>query len=314
MSFQSSRLSALLAVTAVAVVVSGCGPAGGVLSNDGTTAETTSLPEHKRDFQTTIVATGPDAGPAPQPPGDVFEMVRYPSNVGELVAYVTKPTGDRKRPAIIWITGGDNNSIGDVWSPADPENDQGATTFRENGFVMMFPSQRGGNDNPGQREGFYGEVDDVIAAADFLAKRPDVDPDRIYLGGHSTGGTLVLLVAASTDRFAAVFSLGPVATPLHYGGNFLYSAQTDEEMVPRSPIVWVDQIKTPTFILEGESGNWDSIVMMKESFPNPNVHYYRVAGKDHFDAIRPINDAIVEMLADGDPIDPNHPALTTLTH
>ena len=41
---------------------------------------------------------------------------------------------------------------------------------------MMFPSLRGGNDNPGAKEGFLGEVDDVIAAADFLAKQPYVDP------------------------------------------------------------------------------------------------------------------------------------------
>ena len=29
----------------------------------------------------------------------------------------------------------------------------------------------------------------------------------IYLGGHSTGGTLVLLVSECTDRFRAIFSL-----------------------------------------------------------------------------------------------------------
>lgn len=56
---------------------------------------------------------------------------------------------------------------------------------------MMFPSLRGGNDNPGVKEGFLAEVDDVLAAADFLGKQNYVDPGRIYLGGHSTGGTLV---------------------------------------------------------------------------------------------------------------------------
>ena len=66
---------------------------------------------------------------------------------------------------------------------------------------MMFPSLRGGNDNPGNKEGFLGEVDDVLAAADFLSKQEFVDPNRIYLGGHSTGGTLVLLVAACSNKF-----------------------------------------------------------------------------------------------------------------
>ena len=74
---------------------------------------------------------------------------------------------------------------------------------------MMFPSLRGGNDNPGKKEGFLGEVNDVLAASEFLSRQEYVDPDRIYLGGHSTGGTLALLVAASTDKYRAVFSFGP---------------------------------------------------------------------------------------------------------
>ena len=75
------------------------------------------------------------------------------------------------------------------------------TGFRQAGIMMMFPSLRGGNENSGPKEGFLGEVDDILAAADFLAKQEYVDPQRIYLGGHSTGGTLVLLTADCTDRF-----------------------------------------------------------------------------------------------------------------
>ena len=33
---------------------------------------------------------------------------------------------------------------------------------------MMFPSHRGGIDNPGQREGFFGEVDDILAALPYV--------------------------------------------------------------------------------------------------------------------------------------------------
>ena len=49
-----------------------------------------------------------------------------------------------------------------------------------------------------------------------------VDPDQIYLGGHSTGGTLALLVAESTDRFRAIFSFGPVANMRNYGTDILF--------------------------------------------------------------------------------------------
>ena len=145
-----------------------------------------------------------------EPPAKLFRKVKYDSPVGELAAYLTPdPKDGKKRPAIVWITGGDCNTIGDVWSPAKPTNDQSARQYREAGVVMMFPSLRGGNNNPGYRENFLGEVDDVLAAADYLAKQPHVDPKRIYLGGPSTGGTLVMLVAESSDRFRAAFSFGP---------------------------------------------------------------------------------------------------------
>lgn len=46
---------------------------------------------------------------------------------------------------------------------AAPSNDQSASAFRTKGIPMMFPSLRGGNDNPGVQESFFGEVDDVLA-------------------------------------------------------------------------------------------------------------------------------------------------------
>lgn len=77
-----------------------------------------------------------------------------------------------------------------MWEAASPENDQTARQYREAGIVTLAPSLRGGNDNPASREGYFGEVDDVLAAADWLAAQPGIDPARISLGGHSTGATL----------------------------------------------------------------------------------------------------------------------------
>jgi len=46
--------------------------------------------------------------------------------------------------------------------------------------------------------GWPGTFEDVAAAVDFLARRPDsrLDPDRIVLAGHSAGGHLALWAAA----------------------------------------------------------------------------------------------------------------------
>ena len=44
----------------------------------------------------------------------------------------------KRHPAIIWITGGDCNSIGSVWTEGPPGNEQTASAYRKAGIVMMF--------------------------------------------------------------------------------------------------------------------------------------------------------------------------------
>ena len=123
----------------------------------------------------------------------------------------------------------------------------------------MFPSLRGGNDNPGTKEGFLGEVNDVLAATDFLAKQPYVDPARIYLGGHSTGGTLALLVGECSDRSRAVFSF--------------------------------------VFVFEGTGqGNPDSLQVMARSSENPKVKFFPVQGASHFGILAPTNRLIAQKI------------------
>lgn len=262
-----------------------------------------TLLEARSGFTTKLVSSGESIGAPDTPTGDAFELVEYPSPVGRLAAYLTPDPGDgEKHPAIVWITGGDNNSIGDVWSPQDRGNDQSASAFRKAGIAMMFPSQRGGNDNPGRREGFYGEVDDVLAATDYLAGLPYVDPDQIYLGGHSTGGTLVMLVGACTDRYQAIFSLGPVAGAEQYGGQFVYCDPNDEEeMRLRSPLYWMHCVKSPMFVIEGEQGNWDgAIKLMSQENANPNLRFLKVPGHDHFSVIAPVAEVLAQQIVEGE--------------
>lgn len=258
------------------------------ISSDGTLK---TLTEAKAGFTTKIVHNEEPYGPPDDPTGSPFDLIKYQSPAGALSAYLTRNPGDgQKRPAIIWITGGDCNSIGDVWSESDPSDDQTASPFRMAGVVMMFPSLRGGNDNSGQREGFFGEVDDVIAAANHLAQQPHVDPSQIYLGGHSTGGTLVMLVAESTDRFKAVFSLGPVSLASDYGGEYVYCDPRDEkEIALRSPLPWLHCVKSPLYVFEGDDGgNWDTIKIMEKANTNPQIHFFNIPRHDHFTVISPL--------------------------
>jgi alpha/beta superfamily hydrolase len=259
-----------------------------------------SLVEARQGFKTKLVQRGSAKQPVPKPPPSLFQVVRYAAPAGKLAAYLTPdPKDGKKRPAIIWITGGDCNSIDEgCWEEGPPSNDQSASAFRKASIVMMFPSLRGGNNNPGIKEGFLGEVDDVLAAADFLARQEHVDAERIYLGGHSTGGTVALLVAECSGRFRAVFSFGPTDNVAGYGRDFLpFDFANVREVELRSPGKWLASIKTPTFVFEGtDKGNIAALRTMARSTKNPQVHFRPVRGATHFSTLAPINRVLADKI------------------
>ena len=251
-----------------------------------------SLAEARRGFQTNLVKKVQRDESPPPPPPTLFQVVRYDAPVGKLAAYLSNaPRDGKKHPAIIWIFGGFDNDIGEpAWEEQSPKNDQSASAFRKAGIVMMYPALRGGHDNIGFQESFYGEVDDVLAAADFLAKQPFVDPARIYVGGHSTGGTLVLLAAACSDRFRAVFSFGPADDVVGYGSDSLhFDTSNDRELQLRAPGRWLHSMKNSVFVFEGtQQGNIDSLHKMAKASKNPQLHFHPVNGANHFSLLAPV--------------------------
>ena len=263
--------------------------------------------EARKGFVTSFNDTRP-AGETPQAPlARDGQLVRYPSTVGSLAAYLTPvPKDGVRHPAIVWITGGDSNTIdASVFENQPPDNDQTARQYREAGIVMMYPSLRGGNDNPGHREGLYGEVDDVLAAADWLAKQPGIDPARIYLGGHSVGGTLVTLVSEASPRFRATFAFGAVTDPALYQGDPVPLAPTKAEMALRRPVDWLSSVKSPLFMLEGTDGpvtNIDELRAFEQANTNPQVHFVALPGTNHFSDLASANRVIAaKILADTGP-------------
>jgi alpha/beta superfamily hydrolase len=168
------------------------------------------------------------------------------------------------------------------------------------GIVTLYPSLRGGNENPGSHESFFGEVDDVLAAADFLESQPGIG--RIYLGGHSTGGTLALLTVETRSRFRAVFAFGPVARVTEYGAeNINFNPLTLRERTVREPIRWLKDIQSPTVIIEGDKGNIESLRELRLKNKNPRVQFVEVKGANHFSVIAPYSRHIAtQILADRD--------------
>ena len=265
-----------------------------------------SLAAERAGFVTQVSLPPTDLA-MPSPPADLFRRHEYDA-ARKLVAFVTPDPGDGgKHPAILWITGGDSNSLSDFWVEGPPQNDQSASAYRKAGVITMFATLRGGNGSSARREVFFGEVDDVRAAGAYLAKLPYVDPERVYLGGHSTGGTLALLVAESLrgGDFAGVFAFGPVRSPDVYPRSLLgvdFGALPERELRLRAPRHWLEAIRTPTYLIEGGEppGNIGELEELCALTRNPWVHCVPVAGKDHFSVLQPVNQALAARIAVGD--------------
>lgn len=220
----------------------------------------TAFPEPTQDyadarqsFATTLLVRGP----APQtweretPPAGVAE-VEYTSGDLTLKAWVNRPpAGQPLKPAVLFLHGG--------WSFAQEDWDQ-CKPFRDAGFVTMTPWLRGENGLPGSFSMFYDEVEDVLAAAEVLAKTPGVDPNRIFIAGHSAGGTLALLGAMASKRFKACASFSGV-TDL---GAFLREHEDEApfdptnltELAMRSPLAYYQSFKCPARLYWGNHEEW----------------------------------------------------------
>lgn len=292
------------------MLILGCVGCGGSNSTERTDTEASPSVESRetlltvrQGFKTKLWRNVSESDPPEEPPEGMFDLVRYPGPMGDMSAYVTPTFGDGKRhPAIIWLTGGFSNGIGSSsWAPYPADNDQSAQQYRKEGMVMMFPSLRGGNTNPGVNESYFGEVDDVVAATKWLKQLDYVDPDRVYLGGHSTGGTLALLVAEACDEYRGVVSFGPVDDVLGYGPpNVNFDATVPMEAKLRAPIHWLHCITTPTYVIEGTEGrsNADSLIQMAKSTNNPKITFKLAEGHDHFTLLSTYNRMIAKQLVD----------------
>jgi acetyl esterase/lipase len=300
----AARLACRLAV--LLVCAAGCRKQSETLpAGASSVASQFPLASLRAQLKTTISAHT-DRTPAPEPPAGTLDKVYYEAPLGKNVAYVSPVKEGTKRPAIVWLADGMDWGINsESWRPAPRSNDQSARAFRESGgIVLMRPSLRGSNENPGTNECFLGEVDDLLAAADYLAKRPDVNPKRIYLGGHSTGGTLVLLTVASSDRFRAAFAFGPVADARQYGsGGCLPADISDAEALPRAPIYFLKSVRTPTLVIEGVRGNANIFPLLKNAKENAPIDFALIPKANHYNTLAPASAALAaQIMADTEPM------------
>jgi dipeptidyl aminopeptidase/acylaminoacyl peptidase len=226
-----------------------------------------------------------------------FRKVTYPSTDGLMIpAYLFEPLAPGRYPAIVEVHGGQHGSFTSRSLPRILE-------WVQSGYVILAPDYRSSS---GYTETYYEkadyggkEIDDMVAAVDYLESLPSVAPARTGIIGASHGGYNALMaVIRYPGRFqVAVDMYGPTdlvyrltATPAENAntdsGDVAYFGkmvgrtidEAPELYRQRSPRYLAEQITVPLLILHGDQ---DQIVNVKESLWL--VEALRQAGNTQFE-------------------------------
>jgi len=133
---------------------------------------------------------------------DAYEIVygSVRSRGNRLRTIITHPRVEGKRPALFLIQG-----VG-LFSVDNPGGALGyhraiVDDFTRHGFITLRVDKSGCGDSeggPGRDLDFDTELDGYRQALHMLKSRTDVDPNRVFIFGHSMGGVMAPLLAAET--------------------------------------------------------------------------------------------------------------------
>jgi uncharacterized protein len=188
--------------------------------------------------------------------------VLIPATGFSLAATLTVPAGVSKLhlPAVVLVAGSGSVDRDEVVAGV-PIFAQLAGGLAEQGFLVLRYDKRGLGQSGGRNERVTLEdyADDLITVVKWLARRPDVDPKRIAVAGHSEGGAVAMLAAARENQIA---SLILIAAPGTRGSDLVLEQQqhaldlikaTDEER--KAKIELQTRIQSAVITDTG----WDSI-------------------------------------------------------
>jgi dipeptidyl aminopeptidase/acylaminoacyl peptidase len=144
--------------------------------------------------------------------------VEVPGPAGTLAGTLTLPArGKGPFPAVLTLTGSGAHFRDGNRTPEHPYRPfrQIADTLAACGIATLRLDDRGVGGSQGDAAAATAEdtAADARAALRWLRSRPDVDPRRLALLGHSYGGEIAPMVAADDPALAAVVLLGGPARP-----------------------------------------------------------------------------------------------------
>lgn len=142
--------------------------------------------------------------------------------------------------------------------------------FAANGYIVVNVNYRGSAGRGAKfQEAIFAdwgnlEVQDVLAAADYVVAQGLADGNRLGIGGWSYGGVLTDYVIASDTRFKAAISGAGSANHISLYGHEQYTYLYDNEFGPpwKNVDLWLkfsypffkaDRITTPTLFMGGQN-------------------------------------------------------------
>ncbi|MDQ8164434.1 MAG: alpha/beta fold hydrolase [Gemmatimonadota bacterium] len=147
------------------------------------------------------------------------EEVSVPTRAGHsLSGTLTMPRGAATRvPAVVTITGSGQQDRDEAISTVTGYRPfrQLADTLGRRGIAVLRLDDRGINGSGGDVANATSAdfADDIRAAVTFLRSRANIDPERIALYGHSEGGMIAPMVAATDSKLSGiVLAAGPAYT------------------------------------------------------------------------------------------------------
>jgi dipeptidyl aminopeptidase/acylaminoacyl peptidase len=194
------------------------------------------------------------------------ERFTYTSVGGlEIEAWLQFPHGyekGKKYPLVLYIHGGPHSAYGEGWFD-EFHNLTGA------GMFVLFTNPRGssgyGADFTYSTRGRWGmeDFEDLMKAVDIAIERPDVDAERIGVTGGSYGGFMTAWITTKTNRFKAAQADRMISNWFSWYGVSEAQGLTEFEFYGKpwdspelywdlSPLKYVDQVRTPTLIVQSE--------------------------------------------------------------
>ena len=117
-------------------------------------------------------------------------------------------------PGVVMIVGSGSYSYRSSWKPGEfPLWKKVSEAFLAKGYAVLLLEKKGVNRSGGhwETQTFRDRAGDAIAGVRYLRARPEIDPARVGVCGHSQGGWIVQLAAAEDpEEIAFIVSLaGP---------------------------------------------------------------------------------------------------------